>query len=53
MMRTIWFPNWNFRVFHVNGKHLGMLLHALHASEILLHVQDLISADWGMELVVA
>ena len=21
MMHTIWFYNWNFRVFHVNGKH--------------------------------
>ena len=21
IMRTIWFSNWNFRVFHVNGKH--------------------------------
>ena len=21
VMRTIWFSNWNFRVFHLNGKH--------------------------------
>ena len=25
MMRTICFSNWNFRVFHVNGKHPGFI----------------------------